>query len=119
MSKEKSAKKFSLDQLKNEIIRILEDNKAEDIEIIDLKGKTDIASLMIIASGRVDRHVKSISLNLSRELKKLGTKHQLEGLEQKDWVLIDCYDIIVHVFRKEAREYYKLEELWTRSSIAQ
>jgi ribosome-associated protein len=90
------------------ILTQLEDNKALDIISIDLKGKSDIADFLVIATGTSNRHVGSLS-----ELKKDGIKDiKAEGINKSDWVLIDSGDVIVHIFRKEVREFYNLEKLW-------
>ena len=100
-------------QLKKFIISALEDEKAENTESIDLAGKSDIADYMIITTGRSNRHVGAIAENLVKKLKGIGiTGVTLEGVPQCDWVLIDAFDIIVHVFRQEIREFYNLEKMW-------
>ena len=102
----------SLD-LKNKIIKKLDSNKALDIVTIDLEGKSSIADYMIIASGTSSRHVSSMSNNLIKKLKDYGIKAKKpEGLTNSDWVLIDVNDIIVHLFRPEVREFYKLDKMW-------
>lgn len=96
-----------------EIVTWLDEAKAENIVTIDLKGKSTIGDFMLIASGRSDRHVGAIADQLQRKLKEHGHgKARVEGLEACDWVLIDNGDIIVHVFRPEVREFYKLEKMW-------
>lgn len=96
-----------------EIVTWLDEAKAEDIVTIDLKGKSTIGDFMLIASGRSDRHVGAIADQLQKKLKDYGAgKARVEGLETCDWVLIDTGDIIVHVFRPEVREFYKLEKMW-------
>ncbi|SET40172.1 ribosome silencing factor [Oceanicella actignis] len=91
----------------------LEDDKAEDIVTIDLRGKTQIADYMVIASGRSSRQVTAISEKLLERLKEtLGLSARVEGKEAGDWVLIDAGDVIVHVFRPEVREFYQLEKMW-------
>ena len=91
----------------------LEDDKAEDITVIDLAGKTSFADAMVVASGRSGRHVASIADKLQRRLKETGMKNiTVEGLTQADWVLVDCGDVLVHVFRPEVREFYDLEKMW-------
>ncbi len=90
----------------------LEDMKAEDVVIIDLKGKTSIASYMVVASGTSNRHVASIAQKIEENLKKSGYKCSVEGEEKADWVLIDAFDVIVHIFRPEVREFYNLEKMW-------
>jgi len=91
----------------------LDDNKAEDILVIDLKGKTQIADYMVVACGRSNRQVSSIAEFMMEDLKKkLGVQAKPEGLEHGDWVLVDAGDVIVHVFRPEVREFYSLEKMW-------
>lgn len=91
----------------------LEDDKANDIAVIDLVGKTSIADLMIVASGRSDRHVTAAAEHLAERLKKRGMPpRSIEGLPKADWVLIDAGDVIVHIFKPEVREFYKLEKMW-------
>jgi ribosome-associated protein len=105
-----------LEELKNFIVAKLEDRKASDIAIIDLSGKTDIASYMIFANGRSNKNVASMAEFLSLELKnQIGLDVGLEGFQQSDWVLIDAGSIIVHIFHPEARLHYKLEEYWGRN----
>ncbi len=91
----------------------LNDDKAEDIVVIDLAGKTSIADFMVIASGRSQRQVGAIAVHLRRRLKQAGVSTgEPEGLRQCDWVLIDGGDVITHVFRPEVRRYYNLEKMW-------
>ncbi len=100
--------------LKAIIENSLDDDKAEDIVVIDLAGKSSIADYMIIASGRSARHVSTIADKLSERLKKAGFPPMaIEGKETCDWVLADCGDIIVHLFRPEVRELYNLEKMWS------
>ena len=102
-----------MDNNLNHILSKLEDNKALDIVSINLKGKSDIADYLVIATGTSNRHVGSISEHLISELKKEGIKDlKAEGINKSDWVLIDSGDVIIHVFRKEVREFYNLEKLW-------
>ncbi|MDX3809322.1 MAG: ribosome silencing factor [Bosea sp. (in: a-proteobacteria)] len=94
-------------------LRVLDDMKAEDVTVIDLVGKTSLADAMIIASGRVNRHVASIAESLIEALKDAGlSTPKVEGMPACDWVLIDTGDIIVHIFRPEVREFYNLEKMW-------
>lgn len=94
------------------IEKILDDNKAENIVVIDLEGKTSIASRMVVASGTSNRHVASIAEKLMETLKKNGVRATVEGMEKADWVLIDAFDVVVHLFRPEVREFYNLEKMW-------
>ena len=100
--------------LKKEIVQILNDNKAAEIETINLKDKTSIADFMIIASGNSSRHIQALSEILLDELKKRGVKNcRLEGRNSNDWKLIDAVDIIIHIFHPEKRKFYNLEKMWS------
>jgi len=104
----------SRNALQELILNSLEDDKAEEIIFIDLKGKSSIADSMVIASGHSTRQVAAIADHLVTRIKHAG--HGLckvEGLEKSDWVLIDAGDVIVHIFRPEVRSFYNLEKMWT------
>jgi ribosome-associated protein len=95
------------------VLSSLDDDKAENIVQIDLRGRSDMADYMVICSGRSSRQVAAISEKLADRLKqefRISTK--MEGKETGDWVLIDTGDVIVHVFRPEVREFYQLEKMW-------
>lgn len=91
----------------------LDDGKAEDVIVIDLEGKSSIASYMVVASGTSNRHVASLAENLQMKLKENGCPSISEGLEKADWVLVDAYDVIIHIFRPEVRDFYSLEKMWS------
>lgn len=95
------------------IIKALDDMKAEDVSVIDLEGKTSIAGYMVVASGTSNRHVASIAQKIEEALKAAGHRCSVEGETKADWVLIDAFDVIVHIFRPEVREFYNLEKMWT------
>jgi len=99
-------------EILNLVQKILDDNKAQDIVVIDLEGKTSLANQMVVASGTSNRHVAAISDKLMEALKKAGYKATIEGQEKADWVLIDAFDVIIHIFRPEVREFYNLEKMW-------
>lgn len=100
--------------LVDRIVHWLDDAKAEDVAVIDLKGKTSIGDFMIIATGRSDRHVNAIAEQILQALKDEGQERvRVEGQPQCDWVLIDTGDIIVHVFQPEIRVFYNLEKMWS------
>ena len=91
----------------------LDDDQANDVTVISLMGKTDIAEYMVIASGRSARHVDSTTDHLISKLKKAGiTGIRSEGRHLKDWVLIDAGYVIINLFRPEVRSHYDLEKLW-------
>ena len=104
------------DALLQRILASLDDDKAEDVVSIDLKGRSDVADYMVICSGRSSRQVGAIAQKLVDRLKDdLGRKSRIEGKDQGDWVLIDTGDVVVHVFRPEVREFYQLEKMWMPS----
>ena len=99
------------------IVASLEDDKAEAIVTIDLKGRSSLCDAAVIASGRSSRHVMSIAEHLARRLKEQGYgTRPVTGAGQGDWVLVDAGDVIVHVFRPEVRDYYDLEGMWNVAS---
>ena len=105
--------KLSIEDLKKLILTALEDLKAVDIVELDVKGKTSVTDLLIIASGTSSRHVKSIASNVAVEAKKQGSQALgVEGEDQGEWVLVDLGDIVVHVMQPHVRQFYDLEKLW-------
>ena len=96
------------------ILARLDDMKAEDTITIDLRGKSAIADFMVVTSGRSNRHVGSVADRVIQGLHEAGIRQvRTEGMPLCDWVLIDAGDVIVHVFRPEARAFYNLEKMWT------
>jgi ribosome-associated protein len=96
------------------ILHRLDEDKAQDIVVIDLKDKSSVADTMVVASGRSHRHVGALADHLLRLLKDAGQgKARVEGLPHCDWVLIDAGDIIVHLFRPEVRSFYNIEKIWS------
>jgi len=100
--------------IKNNIEKILDNNKALNITCIDLKNKSYIADYMVIASGTSSRHLQALSEILVTQLKKLGVDNcRIEGKNSNDWKLVDAHDVIVHIFHPEKRELYDLEKMWS------
>ncbi|HEX7816958.1 ribosome silencing factor [Dyella sp.] len=100
--------------LRQHVIDALEELKAKDIREIDVRGKTSIADLLVIASGTSGRHVKSIADEVVKFAKKAGVMPLgVEGEREAEWVLVDLGDVIVHVMLPRIREFYGLERLWT------
>ena len=96
------------------VLQSLDDAKAEDIVTIDLHQKSTMADYMVIASGRSSRHVQSMAENIARELKhQHGLAAAIEGKGTGDWALLDAGDVVVHMFRPEVRDHYRLEKLWS------
>ena len=95
------------------VLQSLDDDKAEDVVQIDLRGKSSVADHMVVCSGRSTRQVTAIAEKLAERLKPLmGRAPRTEGVAQGDWVLLDGGDVIVHIFRPEVREFYQLEKMW-------
>lgn len=101
------------------ILARLDDDQAQDVVFIDLKGKSAVADGLIVASGRSHRHVGAIADHLLRALKDQGYgKARVEGLPHCDWVLIDTGDLIIHLFRPEVRSFYNIEKIWSVDASA-
>ncbi|GAA4225789.1 ribosome silencing factor [Sagittula sp. NFXS13] len=109
----------SSEQLRDVVLSILDDNKAEDVVQVDLRGKTSVCDFMVIASGRSSRQVAAMSEILSDKLKAdYGLLTKMEGKETGDWVLLDAGDVVVHLFRPEVREFYQLEKMWAPTAAS-
>ena len=105
---------MKITEIKKNIEKVLDDNKAQNITTIDLKNKSYIADYMIIASGTSSRHLQALSEILVVELKKIGLDGcRIEGRESNDWKLVDAIDVIIHIFHPEKREFYDLEKMWS------
>ena len=107
---------YSPEQVLAAVLTSVDDDKAEDVVQIDLRGRSDVADYMVICSGRSSRQVAAISEKLTDRLRaEFRIAAKMEGKETGDWVLIDGGDVIVHVFRPEVREFYQLEKMWMPS----
>lgn len=110
---------FTSEQVLARVLESLDDDKAEELVQIDLRGRSDVADYMVICSGRSSRQVASIAEKLADRLKQdFRIICKMEGRETGDWVLIDSGDVIVHVFRPEVREFYQLEKMWLPAGAA-
>jgi ribosome-associated protein len=102
-----------LDTLQAAIVESLDADKAEQIIAIDLAGRAAFADRMVIATGLADRQITAMAQRLEKLLREAGIKRvQLEGAGGSDWVLIDAGDIVIHLFKPDARELYGLERMW-------
>ncbi len=104
------------EKLKEIVLKSLDDMKAQDINVLDVKERTSMTEYMVVASGTSSRHVKSIADNVVEDVKENGVLPLgVEGGAGSDWVLVDLGDIIVHVMKSSAREFYDLERFWTET----
>jgi len=107
------AQSSDLDRLQTLIVTSLEDDKGEEIVTLELAGKASFADRMIIASGLADRQISAMATHLQEKLREAGAgRVPVEGAGGSDWVLIDAGDIVVHLFKPEARQLYGLEKMW-------
>ena len=111
-----AAPDYSPEQILAAVLASVDDDKAEEVVQIDLRGRSDVADYMVICSGRSSRQVTSIAEKLADRLRQtFGIAAKMEGRETGDWVLIDGGDVIIHVFRPEVRDFYQLEKMWMPS----
>ena len=102
-----------LDELQKVIVDSLEDDKAEAVVALDLQGRAAFADRMVVATGIADRQITAMATHLEEKLREAGLKRVLiEGGTGSDWVLIDAGDIIIHLFKPEARALYGIERMW-------
>jgi len=105
---------MTIDELKQLAVDTLDDSKAEDITVLDVKGKTTVTDWIVVASGTSSRHVKSLANSVMEAAKEAGkTPLGSEGQDEGEWVLVDLGDVVVHVMQRQVREYYDLESLWS------
>ena len=95
------------------MVASLDNDKAEDVLVIDLRGRSSITDRMVIASGRSARQVGAMADHLLERFKAAGVTVSVEGMGRGDWVLIDAGDVVVHLFRPEIRAFYDLEGMWS------
>ncbi len=108
-----AAETTRLDELQRVIVGSLEDDKAENIVTIELAGRAAFADRMVVATGLADRQIAAMATHLEDKLEEAGLQRvQIEGATGSDWVLIDAGDIVVHLFKPEARTMYGLERMW-------
>lgn len=102
------------ERLKRIVVEALEDLKAVDLRVLDVRGQTSITDVMVIASGTSDRHVKALADSVLERTREAGVRPLgVEGERAAEWVLVDLGDVVVHVMLPQVREFYQLEKLWS------
>lgn len=105
---------MQVEELRDLVVKELEDMKARDIIILDVRGKTSITDIMVIASGTSDRHVKSLAEAVYFQAKAAGEiPLGMEGANEGEWALVDLNGVVVHVMQPKVRDFYHLERLWS------
>lgn len=104
---------INVEKLLEVVLSTLEDSKAKDVTVLDVRGKTSMTDFMVVASGTSERHVKSLASHVAEEAKKHDTQPiGVEGEDVGEWVLVDLGEVIVHVMKPQIRDFYQLEKLW-------
>jgi ribosome-associated protein len=107
------------EKLKDLVVKTLEDMKARDIEVMDVRDKTSITDIMVVASGTSDRHVKAVAETVAFQAKLAGeTPLGMEGLNEGEWALVDLNSVVVHVMLPKVRDFYQIERLWKEPILA-
>jgi len=109
---QKTDKTQTFEQMTDALIEALDDKKAIDVLVIDVRGRCDFADRFILASGRSDRQLKALAQSVGEVAHRFELPAKVEGLEAGEWLLVDLGDIIIHLFLPEARESFQLERLW-------
>lgn len=105
---------MQVEELRDLVLETLDDMKARDVVTLDVRGKTSITDIMVVASGTSDRHVKAIAQTVAFKAKQAGeTPLGSEGLEDGEWALVDLNGVVVHVMQPKVRDFYHLERLWS------
>ena len=108
------------EQLTELVVDALEDVKAQDIQILDVRGKTSVTDVMVIASGTSSRQVKSLADRVVERAKENGVRPLgVEGEDTAEWVLVDLGDVVAHIMQPQIRDFYQLEKLWSAEVVDQ
>lgn len=108
----------NLEALTKAVLQALEDKKAQDILVMDVRGRCAFADRFVLASGRSDRQLKALSQAVVEAGHRFGLPAKVEGLEAMEWLLIDLQDLVVHLFLPEVRESFQLDRLWGKPVTA-
>ncbi|HYN76241.1 MAG TPA: ribosome silencing factor [Lamprocystis sp. (in: g-proteobacteria)] len=109
---------MQLETLRQLVVDTLDDMKARDVQVMDVRGKTAITDYMIVASGTSDRHVKAIAETVAYRSKEAGDAPLgTEGLNEGEWALVDLNGVVLHVMLPKVRDFYNLERLWSAPAL--
>ena len=114
MAKKEQLNDAALETITAAAIEALEDKKAQDILVLDVRGKCAFADRFILATGRTDRQLKAMAQSLVGVAHRYGMPFHPEGEEAMEWLLVDLGDVVVHLFLPEVRDSFRLERLWAR-----
>jgi len=118
VTKMKEKHSATFEEMTQAVVEALEDKKAQDVLVIDVRGRCDFADRFVVATGRTDRQLKAMSQGLSEVAHKYGLPAKIEGLEAMEWLLVDLGDIVAHLFLAEVRESFQLDRLWSQPKSA-
>lgn len=111
---------MQLEKLRELVVTALEELKAKDVRVLDVRGQTAITDMMVIASGTSDRHVKALANSVLNAVRDHGVKVLgVEGERESEWILVDLNDLVVHVMLPRVRDFYNLEKLWDVGGAAE
>jgi len=113
LSKELS-KEEKLEALTEAVVEAIEDKKAQDVLVLDVRGQCAFTDRFVVATGRTDRQLKAISQGVVEAAHKRGLTASVEGLEAMEWLLVDLGDVVVHLFLPDIRSEFQFERLWSR-----
>jgi ribosome-associated protein len=109
---------MQLEQLKDLVVETLNDMKARDVVVMDVRGKTAVTDYMIVASGTSDRHVKAVAETVAYRVKEAGEPPLgTEGVADGEWALVDMNGVVLHVMLPKVRDFYNLERLWSAPAL--
>ena len=107
-----------MNKLINQIVGCIQDKKGYDITILNVEKLSSLTDYFILCTSDSDPQTKSIVNYVKKELSRKKIKpYQIEGLDYLEWVLIDYFDVVIHIFKKEIREFYNIERLWADAKI--
>jgi len=114
VTEKKKSADSEFERLTTDVVEALEDKKAQDVLVIDVRGRCDYADRFVVATGRTDRQLKAMAQGLSEVAHKHGMPAKVEGLEAMEWLLVDLNDVVVHLFLAEVRDTFQLDRLWSQ-----